>query len=483
MSTIRKKNIRFLIIYNSFSESEKSEFKNFILYSPGNSRRNYNRILSSLTINEKGIIELPDAKTDRTRWNRLSELHLLAEKFLTLKSIESDSFVNRFLLITEYHKRELEIPFKQSYKKLITEITDEPVVNYNYYHISQLDKIYQDYLRSKHDLNSSSEYFVRSGNFRTGIQMIELLDHLIKIWNMKAAGILNTKSLDEEIFESLNFENILLTLSRNSDSPDKLYQTLKFLYLVYICLNDPENEENYVNAKRIFFRDLKSLSPVNRSQFLNYLIGIMIERSNLSIPGSKEELFYLMNKKLKAGFIDDFHNSEKAINGFRDYLHTSIGLGKFRWANNFINKYGPLLPPDIREDNILLGKALVLFSENKFLICSELLAKIKKKNPFFFVDVSVLKLKVIFELKQFDECHEELKRFSEYLRRERVIQDHLRVYAKEFCNAFKLLLKLKRTPDKTNLNELEFLLSQKEMIGKKWIILKMNEITKNYLQN
>lgn len=483
MSTIRKKNIRFLIIYNSFSESEKSEFKNFISYSPGTSRRNYNRILSSLTINEKGIIELPDAKTDRTRWNRLSELHLLAEKFLTLKSVESDSFLNRFLLITEFHRREMEVPFEHSYKKLITEISDQPVVNYNYYHVSQLDIIYQDYLKSKRETNYSSEYFSRSGNFRTGIHLIELLEHLIKIWSMKKTGILNSKSLEEEIFESLNFEKILLTFSRNSGSPDKLYQILKYLYLVYLSLNDPENDENYVNAKRIFFRDLKSVSKGKRSQFLDYLIGIMIERANLSIPGSSKELFYLMNRKLKAGFIDDFHKSEKVINGFRDYLITSIGLGKFRWANNFINKYGPLLPPEIRDDHMLMGKALVLFHENKFLLCNVFLNKIKKKNPFFYVDVSVLKLKVLFELKKFDECHEALKRLNEYLRRERVIQEHLRIYAKEFCNAFTLLLKLNRTPDRNNLNELEFVLSKKDMIGKKWIILKMNEITKNHLPN
>lgn len=483
MSIKRKKNIKFLTIYNSFTETEKNEFKKFIIYGPGNSRRNYSKILSSLKLNEKGIIELPEARTGRTRWNRLSELHLLAEKFLILKSIESKNFMNKFLLILEYHKRDLDVPFEQSYKKLISEISNEPVVNYNYHHISQLDKIYQDHLKSQRASNYTSDKFIKSGNFRTGVYLIELLEHLIKVWNMKAAGILSTESPDAEIFRSLNFEKILLTFSRNSGSPDKIYQIMKFLYLIYLSLNDPRNTENYKEAKRIFFRDLKSVSSEKKAQFYELMIGIMIDRVNLSIPGSREELFYLMDRKLKAGFVKDIKDSERVINGFRDYIFTSIGLGKFRWAKNFINKFGPLLPPDIREDHILLGKSLILFHEKKLILCNELLNKIKKKNPFFFVDVSVLKLKVIFELKQFDECHEELKKFKEYLRRERVIQDHLRVYAKEFCNAFKLLLKLKRTPDKTNLNELEFLLSQKDMIGKKWIILKMNEITKNYLQN
>jgi len=483
MSIKRKKNIKFLTIYNSFTETEKNEFKKFIIYSPGNSRRNYNKILSSLILNEKGILELPEAKTDRTRWNRLSELHLLAEKFLTLKSIESNSFVNRFLLIIEYHRRDMEVPFENSYKKLISEISNEPVVNYNYYHISQLDKIYQDHLKSDGDTNFTTNNFIKSGNFRTGIYLIELLEHLIKIWNMKTAGILHTESLDEEIFGNLNFDKILLTFSGNSKSPDKLYQILKFLYLIYLSLSDPENEENYKNAKRIYFNDLKSICTEKKSQFFDYMIRIMIERANLSIPGSREELFYLMNKKLKAGFIDDIVKSEKAINGFRDYIYTSIGLGKFRWANNFINKIGPLLPPDIREDHILLGRALILFHENKLLMCNELLSKIKKKNPFFFVDVSVLKLKVLFKRKKFDECHEELKRFNKYLRRERIIQDHLRVYAREFCNAFSLLLKLKQTPDRNNLNDLEFLLSKRDLIGKKWISLNMNEIIQSKFQN
>lgn len=477
MSVKRKKNIKFLTIYNAFTETEKNEFKKFVTYSPGNSRRNYSKILSSLRLSENGIIEYPEAGTGRTRWNRLSELNLLAEKFLTQKSIESCNFMKRLLLIREYQRRDMKLTFEHNYKKFMSEISNVPIVDYNYYHIAQLDKIFSEYNRSDQDKNSLMR-FTQSGTIRTGVYIIELLEHLIKIWNLKAAGILNFKSLNEEIFESLNFEKILLTLSVNSKSPDKLYQIIKFLHLICLSLKNPENDEIYIKAKKIFFRDLKTLSDEKKSQYLDYMIEIMLERANLSIAGSMEELFDLMNKKLKTGFVKDMLSGNNAEYGFRDYIFASISLGKYRWAIRFINKYGPLLPEDIREDHILLGKALVLFHEKKLSACYDYLSKIRKKNPFFFVDVSVLKLKVLYELKMFDESLEELKRFNEYLRRERIIQDHLRVYAREFCNAFSLLVKLRQNPNRNNLNELEFLLSGKNLIGKKWIINKMNEIMK-----
>ena len=88
ISAKRKKNIKFLTVYNSFTETERNEFSIFIKIGLNGNKRNYNRILSSLIINDKGIVDIPEVNISRTRWNRLSELHLLADKFLAIKSAE-----------------------------------------------------------------------------------------------------------------------------------------------------------------------------------------------------------------------------------------------------------------------------------------------------------------------------------------------------------------------------------------------------------
>lgn len=476
ISAKRKKNIKFLTVYNSFTETERNEFSIFIKIGLNGNKRNYNRILSSLIINDKGIVDIPEVNISRTRWNRLSELHLLADKFLAIKSAESDRLLHKYLILKEYHKRNLSIPIEQNIENIFSEITKEPIINNYYSVISQIENIYLDHLRVISNSKKYAAKFNDSFKISTGIYLIELLDHLIQTRDLKLTKTINSESLVEEIFSEFNFKKILLIFSRTSKSPDKIYHTIKFLYLIYLSQIDPENNDNYINAKRIFFNELNSISKENKAKFYNYMIDIIIERINHNIPGAAKELFFLINKKLKEGLTEDIEYKDLQINSFRDILIIAINLGKYTWVKNFIKKYSSKLPVDIRDDYVNMGLAILSFHEKKYLLCNDLLSKIKKRNPYNFIDIFILKLKVLFELKDIVECHAELKKFKEYLRKEHTVQDLLRVYSNEFCKAISLLLKLNQSPTLKNLNDLQFLISTKVFIGKSWITLKMNDI-------
>ncbi|MBK8551614.1 MAG: hypothetical protein IPL53_11360 [Ignavibacteria bacterium] len=112
-----------------------------------------------------------------------------------------------------------------------------------------------------------------------------------------------------------------------------------------------------------------------------------------------------------------------------------------------------------------------------------MLGKINKVSSYYFIDVSVLKIKTLYELKNIEECHNEIKNFKEYLRKDRIINEHIISYSKEFLRAFTLLLKLNQNPTANNLNNLEYLLSKKNLIARKWIILKMKETESRKLMN
>ena len=66
ISAKRKKNIKFLTVYNSFTETERNEFSIFIKIGRNGNKRNYNRIFSSLIINDKGIVDIPEVNISRT---------------------------------------------------------------------------------------------------------------------------------------------------------------------------------------------------------------------------------------------------------------------------------------------------------------------------------------------------------------------------------------------------------------------------------
>jgi len=187
-------------------------------------------------------------------------------------------------------------------------------------------------------------------------------------------------------------------------------------------------------------------------------------------------LFYIINEKLKEGFTEDLINKDISLSNFRNYILIAINLKKYKWVNDFINKYGSLLKPDIRDDFMNLGKAILMFEKKDFKNSQKLLMQVKKKNPFNFVDVLVLMLKVFFELNNLDDYHDELRKFNEYLRKDRNVKDLLIVNAKNFCKGYTMLLKVKQNPTKKYIIELQFFLSKNLLIGKKWIEKKLNEI-------
>ncbi|MBK8383851.1 MAG: hypothetical protein IPL16_18565 [Ignavibacteria bacterium] len=176
----------------------------------------------------------------------------------------------------------------------------------------------------------------------------------------------------------------------------------------------------------------------------------------------------------------DLLDSNFTTNHFRDYFFTALSLNEIVWIEKFIDEFGPKLPEEFRNDNILLVKVTLMLQKKQFSEAKEQFKKMKRINPFAYIDISHLKLIVYYELGEIDECYKELRRLLEYLGTERKVQQDLIKYTRIFCDSYNLLLKLKENPTKKNLNNLQFELSKENITGRRWIKLKMEEI-KNHL--
>lgn len=476
MSAKRKKNIKFLTLYNSFSESEKSEFHKFLKSNQNDYGRNYDKIISSLKVNETGVTDIEGTNSGVTRWNRFSELYLLAEKFLVLRSVKSNDILNSFLLLKEFDQMGLDSFFNHKYKEINKKFSKEPVINFDTKTISQIETLNLNHIDFGSRPKNYDKKIISARIFNQGIYLIELLEMLINTLGFKKDKTLNSDTIDEVIFSGINFKKILVFFESSANSPDKLYHIIKFLYNIYLSFIDLTDKSGYILAKKIFFKDLKFISKEKREDFYIYLLNYNIELKNNNIPGADEELFYLVNRKLKEGLNRELTSYQIPSNNFRNFILMALNLKKFSWVNKFINEYGPTLPVKTRVNSVLIGKSFLAFEMKNYILCKELLSQINRKNPYSFVDVSVLKLKVLYELKEFDDCHNEIKKFNEYLRKKRSVRDLIITNAKEFTSAFSLLLKLNQKADKKSMSELQYAISDKISIGKKWLTLKMNEI-------
>jgi hypothetical protein len=466
----RKKKIKFVEIYGTFSEEEVKQFRLFISSRLFGDGRNYDDILSFLESGKSQPQEPGKPKMDQTIWNRLSELTKLAERFLVFKSTERASSSYELLLLKEFKRRNLNTYFEHQFsssKKLSQLSASNPN------EFLEFNKLYLDYLKSISEPKEFKNHYRKTTDYWIASFLLELLDRLIQLMELKTIKTITAKIYLEDLFYSLNHKNIITFIRKNV--PD-IFPLVAFHYAIYNSLNEPSNYVHYETAKMIFNTKLKLLPEEYRSKLYSYLMECNISLLNTNDSTANLELFKIMDQKLKEGLFSDIQTRSLSQNMFRDYILVGIALKKFKWTENFINVFGQKLPDEFRDSSIFLGSALLMFHKKNFSQCLEYLNKATPVGTFQYVDLSVLKLKVKYELEDMEGCYNELRRLNEYLRKERRVSEILMKFAKDFCVSYNLLLKLRQQPTEKNLYNLSFELAKGNTTGRRWIKNKIKEL-------
>jgi len=468
-----KRKIKFFTLYDTFSEAEKKQFKLFItshLFSRG---RKYTRILKYIEIDRTVFFEFGNTIKERTLWNRLSELTKLAEKFLVLKAAESETAEYNKLLLSELKKRNLNDYYEKKINDYRSELENALVKEMRLEEYLNVNSEYFNYLNSLPDSKITGEQFLRTNDFKFSLFILGMLDFLIQIEELKKVKSLASGNYLEEILLKFNFSEILKFIKENVSD---IYPLVAFHFHIYNSMKEPLKQTHYKKAKKIFENDLTQIPENYRMNFYNKLIYINLDLINLQETSHYTELFRLINSKLKEGLFSDIEDKNFDKNEFRNYILVALSLKKYKWIENFIDKFGSKLPAEFRDDSIYFGNALLLYHKKEYLQSLELLNKLKKTNPYFYIDASRLKLKVSYDLNQIDDCYIELRRIMEFMRQDRKVQFLLIKYTKEFCRSYRLLLNLKQNPTKKNLLNLEFELNKGKLAGRRWIKKKISEI-------
>lgn len=469
----KKRKIKFFNLYDTFTELEKRQFRLFIsspLFNPG---RKYNKILDFIESDRSVFFEFGNTGKERTLWNRLSELTKLAERFLVIKASESETVTFNTLLLRELKKRNINDYFEKQIIDIKSELKKTLLKEMNLKEYLIVNEKYFEHLKSIASLNKFEVQFQETNNYKFALFILEFLDCLIQLWEMKTSKSIRSKIFLEEIILSLDFVKILPFIK---EKVTEIYPLVAFHYHIYISLKEPLNHNHYEKAKKIFEKELRHAPDEYKVKLYGNLMDYNIARLNRSEFSANTELFKLMNKKLKEGLCGDIHDKDFARNKFREYILVSLSLGKYRWTEDFIDKYGPKLPVELREDIVNLGKAQLMFRKKEFSGCKEILKFVKKDNPFHYVDASVLKLKVFYELNEIENCYQEHRRLTGYLRSEHNVQEELIKFSKKFCTSYMLLLKLNQNNTDKNLADLLFQFNKGNMISGGWIKEKINEL-------
>ncbi|MBP6695543.1 MAG: hypothetical protein KA161_10465 [Saprospiraceae bacterium] len=281
MNNIKKKNLKFIALYISFSEQEKEEFRNFLKANNLGTSRNYVEILDSVKSDEKGEIVIKGSKSSITRWNRFSELQHLAEIFIIQKTINTKNLLSRYILMKEYDKRGINSSFKKVYKNLQKEISGKSLNKYDQELNRLIESLYLEHMKKISTAKQFAENLEKFNKSRLEILIIDQLEFLIEMWIQSTVKEINVDTFAIDIFEAFDFNNVISILSKSVDSKSDKRPAIRFLYYLYLSINDLRDNLNYKKAQKIFFSDLKFISRGKRDNYFSYLIFFGIEKKTL----------------------------------------------------------------------------------------------------------------------------------------------------------------------------------------------------------
>lgn len=482
MKRRKKSKIKFFTLYNTFSDTEKNQFRHFATSPLFNGGRDYSFLLNEIETGNLSSNDSAYVSKERTIWNRLSELTKLAEKFLVVRSAESSDFEYEFLLLSELKKRGLRNYFRSEVKSFDIRINHTfPFSKRNFF--LEINKIITESMISDShpDFKKIASQIPKTNDYQIGIFLLDFLDNLIRLWLMKKDKMVTSTLFAESLFYSLNFKTLLEFIREKVPS---LYPSISFYLCIINSLKDPTDNSSLEKAKYILSKQLKLINDDYTEKFYEYMIECCLAVLNVKqTSANARQLFEVMNRKLKAGFHNDIRNIHYRKDVFRNYVLTGIYLKKTKWVEKFIKEYGPLLPDENREDIVALSNASILFEKKEFTACKEAIAKVKKTNSYHYTDGAILGLMCCYELEEFDNVFEELRRLRDYFRREHRIDDGFVKYRLGFCNLYSLLLRYKANPGKKNLTDLTMELNKENVPGIGWIKLKLSKLGVNTNQS
>ena len=479
--------LKIYLTLKSFSDQDLKKFEKFASskFSNGRDLSGLVRVFRSLTANiserttNKEFISLISEKL-KLKYsvvsNRLSDLNKLVEYFLLLKISDIEKVKKNFLLL-EFHVKEKNF---NPFDSLFFELEDMILKNkYDFLSLENLSRLYESAAVKAFQTNNYQKYLefnekkndYRIANFISDFLRSTVEIHQQDFYNKKTGS---NYSIFENKIEFTEFIN------RFKNRDVKAYYLMQILYYNYMSFTNQDKISFYKKAKKMHKQGYKYFNA-ELNNFLYFMnINYCIHKINLNQAEFYNEVFQIINAKLKDNLFFELRDPNHNANSFRSYINIGLRLNKYKWVNDFIEKYEKYLPAKNRNDDRNLNKGKLMVCKGEYIKAFEFLNSVKKTNFFYYTDCSFLKIRAFFSLGKFNEALEETARLKSYISYHNDIPDF---YYKKIVNHSKdsfMLIKYKT--DSISSEDLHFYFSERKFpLVQDWILdtVKSIQLKKN----
>jgi hypothetical protein len=319
----------------------------------------------------------------------------------------------------------------------------------------------------------------------SGIKMTEYFSIYFMGQIIRLQDILKTYEGNYDFdYESTYFANLIKSFDfkYSEDVTDRLKikkTSLVKIYSRFFSQIKEEKEDKFFSEiYEILEKSYDEIAPLEIASLATKLQNDWMRLNEREIDSSLLSFFESINKYiLKVYTNNKFPYLKMAALTFRNIYLIAISLNEFKWAEEFIEKYGNMLYPEKKEDMIKWAYGTLYFHKKEFEKSLHYLNSVKDVMDMFKFDIRRDILKLNYELKYYDHIPSLIDSFRHFLTNTRVINSYVNKEYRKFIEYFSKLYNCTITKDLSKIRLLQEQVKKDSSINNdEWIQEKLREL-------
>jgi len=361
--------------------------------------------------------------------NRLmSNLLKLAERFIGQQKFEEAKGVSSHYVLSSFVDRNLNKHFEFNFKRAQEKLESGSERNADYYYQKYLfaDTLCQQFFQKKirqydRSLQETSDYF----------DIYFLSKKLIYTCEM-----INRNKIISTAYEPQFLDELKLLLS---NFPLETVPTIHIYYNILLMLTAEDGTPHFQTLKSLLEKYEANFLPDEKRDLFSLTLNYSIRRLNLGHQNYLEESFNLCRYGIAKGLLTDNGYLSPWI--YKNVIKLGLMLNEFDWVKGFIETQTKDLAPNFQQNALHFNLADLYYSTKDFDQAIDHLNQVVYSDIYVTIDSKKLLMKIYYESNEYDSLYSAIAAFKQYISRNKILSDNVKLQFKNYIYSLNLLLK------------------------------------------
>ncbi len=403
----------------------------------------------------------------------MHSLFQLAEKYISILGFTKNSPAVNDVLLQEYFSRNSSSLFLKTWKNT------SPAGNKN--NLMSSEQFYYSFLSSYRYLAYGAEHknvdFIKFAGKNDLLEPFEYLQgHYYNSMMNLYEYYLNTQRMAKFEIDDPYFENIFNSFDQRVISK---YPFLKLHSNLIKMLKEPSAEEYFFENKKLLSETASHIAGTDLENIYINMQNYCMRKIRANREEYSRELFELYKMELR----DNDFSADKQISVilYRNIVFTSLQISETEFAERFAEDHKDFLPEEGKA-SYFYAKAHISLKKGDLESIGKYLSRIKSADEMLKADIKSMYILLYYESEAYHQFYSMIDTFRHFLKNNTGISDERKDIYSQFVNLAAKLSAVKENFSADKLSRLKDEIGNKEnLINKKWITEKINELEKNNL--